>query len=151
MIDDDLCPHGRTKGAVCIPCGEIDDEIKKQPVDRWDETETYEDIVEAHNADDLLRWSLFQQVATTHPPRDDLINSPQHYKVGGYEAIDVIQAKLTPEEFRGYCKGNILKYLMRANYKGKHNQDVGKADWYMERLWLETQDEETPDSASFEG
>ena len=37
-----------------------------------------------------------------HPSRNDIINNPQHYKVGGYEAIDVIRAKLTPEEFRGY-------------------------------------------------
>jgi hypothetical protein len=70
----------------------------------------------------------------THPPRDDIINNPQHYKVGGYEAIDVIRAKLTPEEYRGYCKGNVLKYVMRANYKEHHDQDCEKARYYMEEL-----------------
>jgi hypothetical protein len=49
---------------------------------------------------------------------EDKINNPMHYTVGGYEAIDVIKAKLTPEEYRGACKANVLKYLMRANYKG---------------------------------
>lgn len=60
----------------------------------------------------------------------DEVNSPAHYTVGGYEALDVIKAKLTPEEFIGYCKGNILKYLMRANYKGFHDTDCGKATYY---------------------
>lgn len=70
----------------------------------------------------------------THPDRMDIVNHPMHYKVGGYEAIDVIKAKLTPEEYRGYCKGNVLKYLMRANYKEHHDQDVQKAHWYMKEL-----------------
>lgn len=75
-------------------------------------------------------------VAASHfyPSREDLINSPMHYKVGGYEAIDVLKAKLTPEEWRGYCKGNVLKYIMRANYKGHHDQDCGKAQYYMKEL-----------------
>lgn len=64
----------------------------------------------------------------------DEINSPQHYTTGGLEAIDVIQAKLTPEEYIGYCKGAMLKYLMRANYKGAHDKDCEKARWYAERL-----------------
>lgn len=61
------------------------------------------------------------------------VNSPAHYTVGGIEAINVIKAKLTREEFIGYCKGSGLKYLMRANYKGKHDQDVLKADYYLKR------------------
>ena len=66
--------------------------------------------------------------------RADIINNPKHYTVGGYEALDVIKAKLTPEEYRGYCKGNILKYLMRANYKGHHDDDIQKAHYYMKEL-----------------
>ena len=69
-----------------------------------------------------------------YPSREDVINNPMHYKVGGYEAIDVLKAKLTPEEWRGYCKGNVLKYMMRANYKGHHDQDCGKALYYMKEL-----------------
>ncbi len=61
------------------------------------------------------------------------VNSPAHYTVGGIEAINVIKAKLTPEEFIGYCKGSGLKYLMRANYKGRHDQDILKAEYYMTR------------------
>jgi hypothetical protein len=69
----------------------------------------------------------------------DEVGSPPHYTVGGHEAIDVIRSKLTSEEYRGYCKGNVLKYLMRANYKGHHDVDCFKAEWYMEELSNEIQ------------
>jgi hypothetical protein len=59
------------------------------------------------------------------------VNNPMHYTVGGYEALEVIRAKLTPEEWKGAMKFNVLKYLMRANYKGHHDKDVQKADFYM--------------------
>ena len=63
----------------------------------------------------------------------DMVNNPPHYQTGGIEAIDYIQAKLTPEEFAGYCRGNALKYLSRAGHKDATAQEVGKAIWYLER------------------
>ena len=62
----------------------------------------------------------------------DMIN-PDHYKVGGIETIDYIQAKLSPEEFAGYCRGNALKYISRAGHKDATAQEVGKAIWYLNR------------------
>lgn len=64
----------------------------------------------------------------------DNINHPSHYTTGGMEVIDILKAKLTPDEFKGYCKGNVLKYLFRAEYKGKEKEDYQKAKWYLERL-----------------
>jgi hypothetical protein len=64
----------------------------------------------------------------------DVINSPAHYKVGNIETIDFIQAKLTPEEFKGYLKGNVLKYASRAGHKGNPVEDSGKLAWYANRL-----------------
>jgi len=64
----------------------------------------------------------------------DPVNRPDHYTVGGHEAIAIIRAKLTPEEYRGYLKGNMMKYLMRANYKGEHDNDCAKTNWYGEEL-----------------
>jgi hypothetical protein len=65
----------------------------------------------------------------------DAVNNPAHY--GGadnpYEVIKVLEAWLTPEEFRGFCKGNIHKYLARANMKGGV-EDQKKAAWYANRL-----------------
>ena len=65
--------------------------------------------------------------------RKDMVN-PDHYKVGGIESIDYMQAKMTPEEFAGFCKGNALKYISRAGHKGDAAEDLRKARWYLDRL-----------------
>ena len=64
----------------------------------------------------------------------DPVNHPAHYTHGGIETIDFIQAKLTPEEFRGYLKGNILKYGSRIGHKENDMQDAGKLAWYTNKL-----------------
>ena len=64
----------------------------------------------------------------------DMVNSPPHYKHGGIETIDFIKAKLTQEEYRGYLKGNVLKYASRAGHKGNAAEDAGKLAWYAQRL-----------------
>ena len=67
-------------------------------------------------------------------PEPDLVNSPAHYTSGGIETIDFIKAKLTDEEFTGYLKGNVIKYVTRADLKGNRSQDLAKAKWYLDRL-----------------
>lgn len=61
----------------------------------------------------------------------DEVHNPNHYKLNGLniEAVDVIKAVLTEEEFKGWCRGNALKYLMRAGKKdkSKEKQDFAKA------------------------
>lgn len=66
-------------------------------------------------------------------PEKDAIN-PDHYKAGGIEAIDYLRAKLTPEEFRGYCRGNAMKYLSRLGMKDYSKQEAKKAAWYVDQL-----------------
>lgn len=68
----------------------------------------------------------------------DEVNHPPHYLVGGIEVIDYIKAKLTPEEFRGYLKGNVIKYISRADHKNGMI-DWGKADWYVDRYRKEVE------------
>lgn len=58
----------------------------------------------------------------------DPINSPSHYKVGGIETIDFIEAKDL-----GYNLGNVVKYITRAHHKGELLQDLKKAQWYLNR------------------
>lgn len=66
----------------------------------------------------------------------DEINSPSHYMLfPDMQAIDVIEAALTPEEFAGYLKGNALKYRLRAGDKGPAEICLGKAEWYQDRLF----------------
>lgn len=64
----------------------------------------------------------------------DPVNHPQHYASGSLECIDWIESMLTAEEFRGYLKGNVLKYVWRHEDKGKPAQDLSKAIWYLEKL-----------------
>lgn len=63
----------------------------------------------------------------------DMVNSPSHYQLDGFEAIDIIKAILTPEEYRGYLKGNVLKYPIREQRKGNPIQDIDKGLWYLKR------------------
>ena len=64
----------------------------------------------------------------------DPVNSPAHYNRKGVEAIDAIEASMSDEEFRGYCKGNAMKYLWRYQYKGKPVEDLKKCRWYLDKL-----------------
>ena len=64
----------------------------------------------------------------------DPVNKPDHYNVGAIEAIEAIKASMPENEFRGYLKGNLMKYVWRYDYKGKPVEDLRKARWYLERL-----------------
>lgn len=70
---------------------------------------------------------------TVTPASIDFVNSPPHYREGGIECIDAIRAALTEEEFRGYLKGNCLKYVWRERHKAGL-QDIRKLGWYANEL-----------------
>ena len=59
---------------------------------------------------------------------DDPVNHPVHYTShpSGVEAIDIT-------EFMSFCLGNVIKYVMRADYKTDRLEDLQKARWYLER------------------
>lgn len=65
----------------------------------------------------------------------DVVNRPEHYRQGGLECIEAIEASMSREEFQGYLKGNIEKYVWRYRYKNGV-QDLHKARWYLDRLIL---------------
>lgn len=70
-----------------------------------------------------------------HEPESDMVNHPPHYKSAtGVECIIAIQAALTPEEFVGFLKGQVLKYTWRMGKKGSAAEDAKKAAWYNDRL-----------------
>lgn len=58
----------------------------------------------------------------------DMVNHPPHYKAGGIETIDFIEAKKL-----NYNLGNVVKYVTRADHKGSRKQDLEKAVWYLQR------------------
>ena len=59
---------------------------------------------------------------------------PAHYLHGKKETIEVIRDCMTSDEFHGYLKGNILKYVSRYKFKGEPLEDLQKAQWYLDRL-----------------
>jgi hypothetical protein len=65
---------------------------------------------------------------------NDLVNKPAHYNTGSIECIEAIEASMSEEEFKGYLKGNAMKYLWRYNYKGHSVQDLEKCIWYTNKL-----------------
>lgn len=73
--------------------------------------------------------------STLNETSNDAVHHPSHYTLPGLdvESVDVIRAVLTPEEFKGWCKGNALKYSIRAGRKdpAKEVQDLAKAGVFL--------------------
>ena len=65
--------------------------------------------------------------------KEEKVNHPSHYNQGKVETIDILKDCLTEEEFIGFLKGNVLKYLHRYKYKNGL-EDLNKASWYLDRL-----------------
>ena len=72
----------------------------------------------------------------TKPNINDILDNvehPSHYCRGGIECIDAIEASLGKDEFTGFLRGNIIKYIWR--YKDKNGlEDLKKAQWYLNKL-----------------
>jgi hypothetical protein len=67
-------------------------------------------------------------------PSSERVDHPTHYQQqGGVECIDALEGCLTPDEFRGFLRGNAIKYLWRCEDKGGV-EDLMKADWYLDKL-----------------
>ncbi len=62
------------------------------------------------------------------------VERPDHYNTGAIEAIEAIRASMDADQYFGYLKGNVMKYLWRYDYKEKPVEDLRKADWYLNRL-----------------
>lgn len=58
----------------------------------------------------------------------DQVNHPTHYTShpSGVETIQIT-------EFMSFCLGNVIKYVMRADYKTDRLEDLQKARWYLDR------------------
>jgi hypothetical protein len=79
-------------------------------------------------AGSLTKTDDAPRIVAEHFGVADPVNHPEHYKVGGIETIDFIEAKSL-----SYNLGNVVKYLTRADYKGNKLQDLQKAQWYLNR------------------
>lgn len=102
------------------------DELRDAERYTW---QKYADEVKAQWNHDVLKAHLNEKLVS------DNVDSPNHYKLRGLdiEAIDVIRGALTEDEFRGFCKGNVLKYTIREGHKNG-DEDLKKAKKYLEFL-----------------
>ena len=94
-------------------------------------------IIHKSKKDQALTMSASPAVLIKYPPnrgrmystpKADNVNHPAHYKTGGIETIDFIEAKNL-----NYHLGNVIKYITRADHKGNRKEDLLKAQWYLNR------------------
>lgn len=113
--------------------------LDKQPEDTdclkslkeiWDEYKKENDV-----DIDAARYAWVAHFNDNGELKFDKVHSPKHYKLRGLdiEAIDVIRGALTEDEFRGFCKGNVLKYTIREGHKNG-DEDLKKAKKYLDFL-----------------
>ena len=91
--------------------------------------------------EDALRWG-FKTVSQIREGEPDMVNTPPHYKQYSFEPIDIITevVKEYPPEI-GFHIGTVLKYLFRSPFKGKQEEDINKAAYYLARAIKELTDE----------
>ena len=85
-------------------------------------------------SDEDYEWECLQKRIEQGTQQADPVNNPSHYNQGGIECIEAIKASMSGEEFAGYLKGNVQKYVFRYRNKGNPVQDLAKAKWYLEKL-----------------
>ena len=85
---------------------------------------------------------------------NNAVEHPKHYRLEGInEVLDVIRYALSEEEYLGFLKGNVIKYVLRAPYKGELKQDWEKASYYadlVKKFSDRISDEEKPNEEDFE-
>lgn len=96
-------------------------------------------------AEELVKINLLDPVKDNHNDevintKYEMVNHPEHYHPGDYEAIKVIKAWLGDEGCYNFCIANSIKYISRlgfkpdakASKKEKTIEDINKAIWYLE-------------------
>jgi hypothetical protein len=86
-----------------------------------------------NSIDTLMENTHFGKIPEGCELAPDMVNEPPHYKKGGIECIDYLEAKLGIPAFEGFCIGNTLKYLSRLGEKGDRLEDMLKAQFYLNK------------------
>lgn len=113
----------------CI-CNICDSLTKNKIYDVIKQDYTFYEIINDFGTKQSYLDTLFEVV--TNDILDN-VEHPSHYCRGGIECIDAIEASLGKDEFTGFLRGNIIKYIWR--YKDKNGlEDLKKAQWYLNKL-----------------
>ena len=109
-----------------VAAGDGDGRGDAAETESWFEPVNTEEVMDCPGGVCPVPWAKKEEL--------DNVNHPSHYNSGqGVECIEAIESQLTPEEYRGYLKGCIAKYIWREKYKGGI-ESLQKAQWYLTRL-----------------
>lgn len=121
LRDCGTCKYTFGQSLICVGCSDFD---------KWDPDKHIDLIEPTGDMHGLIEAKPPTKTETKQP---DAVNHPSHYTFGAIECIDAIKAMLTAEEFRGYCKGNAIKYIWRERHKGS-DESIEKAAWYIKAM-----------------
>jgi len=108
----------------------------------WDRLRKQAPAIEPTIKEPLMQVYLDMADAELNPfddEEEDVVAKPYHYNTGNIECIEAIEESMSEFAFKGYLKGNCMKYLWRYDYKGKPVEDLQKAQWYLARLLKEVE------------
>jgi hypothetical protein len=71
---------------------------------------------------------------TTDAANNEMVDHPSHYNQFKREVIEEMRLLFGDEAVRSFCKLNAYKYIRRADFKGQKEEDLKKAEWYIDYL-----------------
>ena len=84
---------------------------------------------------DEVQGDIMAHMLSEKNEKPEAVNHPLHY--GGdttYECIKVLKAWMSADEYRGFLRGNAIKYLCRTGKKDETVQELKKSAWYINKL-----------------
>lgn len=99
-----------------------------------------EELIKLHVDNILGALKNTSDIKNIETKEYEMVDHPQHYHPGIYEAIKVIEAWLGKEGCYNFCIANAIKYISRlglkpdakASQNKKTIEDINKAIWYLE-------------------
>jgi len=84
----------------------------------------------------LLKHAAGEDCGVTELSDQPTVYDPKstYYDAGGVTVLDVIKAKLSDEQYKGFLLGNVIKYSGRLNFKGSPERDAEKTAFYSKLL-----------------
>lgn len=73
---------------------------------------------------------------------EDVVNTPSHYSAGTIECVEYLKDNMPWDAYLGGLEWNVKKYLHRWRYKKQPIEDLKKAQWYLNRMVKELEDED---------
>lgn len=100
----------------------------------WDRVRKQHPAIEKTGLEAWMKAAHDEDADLWEDEEEDMVGAPKHYNSGNIECIDAIEESMSSVAFKGYLKGNCMKYLWRYDYKGKQVEDLQKAGWYLRKL-----------------